>query len=62
MGGFDVEEFDMEQINNIRSIKEKQWKWWVIRISSPMPQIWEIIMNSLTIYALIMNAYLLVFT
>ena len=48
----------MESIN---SSSEHEWKWWIIRSQNPLPQLWSIITNTLTIYALFVTPAVIVF-
>ncbi len=38
-----------------------EWKWWIIREENTLPQLWSIITNFLTIYALFVTPVVVVF-
>jgi len=50
---------DLENINNSQ---EHVWKWYIIRQENTLPQIWNFLTNSLTIYALFTTPFVLVFS
>lgn len=55
----EVEEDDI--LENINSSTEQEWKWWIIRSENTLPQLWSIITNFLTIYALFVTPVVVVF-
>jgi hypothetical protein len=40
---------------------DQEWKWWIIRSENTLPQMWSIITNFLTIYALFVTPVVVVF-
>jgi hypothetical protein len=48
-------------LDNIFLSNENEWKWWIIRSENTLPQLWSIITNFLTIYALFVTPVVLVF-
>jgi hypothetical protein len=55
----EVEEDDI--LENINSSTEQEWKWWIIRSENTLPQLWSILTNFLTIYALFVTPVVVVF-
>jgi glucan phosphoethanolaminetransferase (alkaline phosphatase superfamily) len=37
------------------------WRWWIIRQENTLPQFWNFVINTLTIYALFVTPFVLVF-
>jgi len=48
-------------LENIGSSNEHEWKWWIIRRNNALPTFWNVLTNFLTIYALFMTPFLVVF-
>lgn len=40
---------------------ENVWKWYIIRTENTLPQLWTFLVNSLTVYALFVTPFVLVF-
>jgi len=49
---------DLENINNSQ---EHVWKWYIIRQENTLPQLWNFLINSLTVYAMFATPFVLVF-
>lgn len=49
-------------LENINSSAEHEWKWYIIRQENTLPQIWSFLTNMLTIYALFVTPFVLVFS
>ena len=49
-------------LENINSSAEHEWKWYIIRQENTLPQIWQFLTNMLTIYALFVTPFVLVFS
>lgn len=49
-------------LENISRSSEHEWKWWIIRQQNPLPQLWNFITNFLTIYALFVTPWVIVFS
>jgi len=48
-------------LENISRSSEHLWRWWIIRQQNPVPQFWNFITNFLTIYALFVTPWVIVF-
>lgn len=48
-------------LDNINTNSDHEWKWWIIRSENTLPQLWSIITNFLTIYALFVTPIVVVF-
>jgi hypothetical protein len=49
----------LETISNNK--KKQEWKWWIIRKNNALPTFWTFLTNMLTIYALFVTPFVLVF-
>lgn len=47
---------------NMNFSQDNQWKWYIIRQENTLPQIWSFLVNTLTVYALFVTPFVLVFT
>ena len=52
---------DMD-FENITFAQDNAWKWYIIRQENTLPQIWSFLVNTLTVYALFVTPFVLVFT
>jgi hypothetical protein len=48
-------------LDNVMHHMDQEWKWWIIRSENTLPQMWSIITNFLTIYALFVTPVVVVF-
>ena len=48
-------------LDNVNHMSDHEWKWWIIRSENTLPQMWSIITNFLTIYALFVTPVVVVF-
>ena len=49
---------DLDYIN---TQQETEWKWYIIRQENTLPQLWNFLINSLTVYAMFATPFVLVF-
>ena len=49
---------DLDYIN---TQQEAEWKWYIIRQENTLPQLWNFLINSLTVYAMFVTPFVLVF-
>lgn len=42
--------------------QDNVWKWYIIRQENTLPQLWSFLVNTLTVYALFVTPFVLVFT
>ena len=45
----------------INSSVTNEWKWYIIRQENTLPQLWNFLINSLTVYAMFATPFVLVF-
>jgi len=50
---------DLDYINTNQ--QENEWKWYIIRQENTLPQLWNFLINSLTVYAMFATPFVLVF-
>jgi hypothetical protein len=48
--------------DNLSLGNENVWKWYIIRQENTLPQLWSLLVNTLTVYALFVTPFVLVFT
>ena len=48
-------------LDAVMNQSDHEWKWWIIRSENTLPQMWSIITNFLTIYALFVTPVVVVF-
>lgn len=56
--GDDDGDVDLDYIN---TQQETEWKWYIIRQENTLPQLWNFLINSLTVYAMFATPFVLVF-
>lgn len=49
-------------LENINSQQENVWRWYIIRTENTLPQLWTLLVNSLTVYAMFVTPFVLVFS
>ena len=60
IGGADGDDGEVD-LENINSNQESVWKWNIIREGNTLPQLWSFLVNTLTVYALFVTPFVLVF-
>jgi hypothetical protein len=58
---YNQEEEGDDILENINNSNEHEWKWWIIRQQNALPTFWSFLTNMLTIYALFVTPFVLVF-
>lgn len=59
--GKNEEDADVD-LENINSQQENVWRWYIIRTENTLPQLWTLLVNSLTVYAMFVTPFVLVFS
>mmetsp|Transcript_24655 Transcript_24655/g.38335 ORF Transcript_24655/g.38335 Transcript_24655/m.38335 type:complete len:195 (+) Transcript_24655:1068-1652(+) len=57
-----VDEADDIDLDSMATTQENVWRWYIIRQENSLPQLWNFIINMLTIYALFATPFILVFS
>lgn len=58
MSGYDFEDVDLDMLDGGQKVKH--FKWYFIKTSNMIPQMWDFIINTCTIYALFTTPFILV--